>query len=65
MFTSCYLCISQKKPSVTQLNHLFQKDLPDNVVPVFPAVSTVHFKDMAIRRSQIPLTSAFVLTEYM
>ena len=44
------ICVLVKKElSITQLNHLCQNDLPDNVVPVFSAVSTVHFKDMAIK----------------
>ena len=59
------LCVLIEKTSLpTMLSFPFQNQLPDNVVPVFPAVSTVYLGSMAVKQSQIPLTPAFVLTEY-
>lgn len=38
--------------------------LEQDIVPVFSASSTVYHNDIAVKQSQIPLTPAFVLTEY-
>lgn len=55
------VCLLLQKSSPSRVRF---PELAENVVPVFPAISTVSLKKLAVSRLQIPITPGFASTDY-